>query len=59
MNGWKKLRAALAVIGKLSLLLGGSGQANAANSWDAAWNGIDALYDGLTLMQAAVKQGKR
>ncbi|MGG6311082.1 hypothetical protein [Paenibacillus macerans] len=56
MNGWRKFRSSLLVFGMLVLLLCGTAQAKPADSWNAAWDGIDAVYDGLTMVQSLVKQ---
>ncbi|MDU4696882.1 MULTISPECIES: hypothetical protein [Paenibacillus] len=45
----------LAVI-TCSLMLGGNRPMYAASAWDAALDGIDAMYDGLTAVQTLVKQ---
>lgn len=50
------VRLALLAALLLSVMLGGTSQAKAASSWEAAFNGIDAIYDGLTAVQAVVKQ---
>ncbi len=57
MVKWRKsvkmlLFAAIA----FSMVLCANRQANAAASWDAALDGIDAVYDGLTAVRTLVKQ---
>ncbi|MGZ7441608.1 hypothetical protein [Paenibacillus sp. TH7-28] len=52
----KQMRNLLLVIMILPIMLLGNVQVQAADSWDAAWSGIDAVYDGLTAVQAVVKQ---
>ncbi|GJM69356.1 hypothetical protein HMSSN036_15720 [Paenibacillus macerans] len=52
----KQMRSLLLVIMILPFMFLGSVQVRAADSWEAAWSGIDAVYDGLTAVQAVVKQ---
>ncbi len=52
----KQMRNLLLVIMILPFMFLGSVQVRAADSWEAAWSGIDAVYDGLTAVQAVVKQ---
>lgn len=54
---WRQpVKMAFAAAIAFSLLVGGGRYMQAASSWDAALDGIDAVYDGLTAVQTLVKQ---
>jgi predicted nucleic acid-binding Zn-ribbon protein len=54
---WRKsVRLLLFAVIASSLVLCVNRPANAAGSWDAALDGIDVVYDGLTVVQTLVKQ---
>ncbi|WP_336244899.1 hypothetical protein [Paenibacillus rhizolycopersici] len=56
MNWRQPMKMSLLAVIMLSMMLGGNRQLVAASSWDAALDGIDAVYDGLTAVQTLVKQ---
>lgn len=56
MNWRQPVKMTLLAVIVLSMMLGGHRPVAAASSWDAALDGIDAVYDGLTAVQTLVKQ---
>lgn len=53
---WSSIKLLLLAAITISLMLSGTRPMYAASSWEAALDGIDAMYDGLTAVQTLVKQ---